>query len=156
EAKRDALWQRGLDALSEAADRQAAHQADAEPAGQFVRLIAAALSSGRCHLDVLGGWDGRDGRNGEEREPLRWRAGVAQGKRIGWAEDDDFYLEPESAFAAAQSLAGEQGSGLPITARTLWQRLKEKRFLATWDDRRQRCTVRKTIGSLGRLDVLHF
>src|SRR5262249_2218683 len=44
------LWCRGCAALFEAADAQAASVATAEPAGLFLRLLQAAVASGRAHL----------------------------------------------------------------------------------------------------------
>src|SRR5262249_14374903 len=133
----EAIWRRGWQALTGAADAQAAHQAAAEPAGHFLRLIAAALASGRAHVA------GPDGDEPESPEVWGWRrrtfsAGPnersewqPQGKRIGWADEPDLYLEPDAAIAEAQNLAAEQGESLAVGPQTLRKRLKERGLLAS-------------------------
>ena len=46
----DELWCRCWNALGEAAEAQGEHQTSSEPAGRFLELLAAAISSGRAHL----------------------------------------------------------------------------------------------------------
>jgi hypothetical protein len=48
--QRAELWRRGWAALSEAAAEQAAGIASTEPAGLFLRLLSAAVASGRAHV----------------------------------------------------------------------------------------------------------
>jgi hypothetical protein len=139
------LWKRGWEAFGEAAQSQAGHQADAEPSGKFLRLLSAALASGRAHVA------GNDGNAPEDRpEAWGWRRGntgqlESQGRRIGWIKDGDLYLEPEAAFAEAQELAGKQGDALPVNPRTLWRRMKEKGLLAVSDEARERLKVRRVL-----------
>src|SRR5262249_14843199 len=64
EAERAELWERGWEALAEAGAAQADHLAAAEPAGQFLRLLAAAVAGGYAHVA------GADGN--APSEPLRW------------------------------------------------------------------------------------
>jgi hypothetical protein len=71
-------------------------------------------------------------------------------------EADNLYLEPEAAFAEAQRLAGEQGESLPLAPRTLFRRLKERGLLASWDERRQRNTVRRTLEGVKDREILHL
>jgi hypothetical protein len=167
EAERDALAKRGWEALREAAAAQADHNAAAEPTAHFLRLLRAALASGRAHVaDAHGrepndpaawGWRGRDYVAGPTRETaLEQTAWTSQGRRIGWIDGADLYLEPEASFAAAQELARDQGEALAVSARTLAKRLREKGRLASWDEKRQRNTVRRTLeGSVSR-EVLHL
>jgi hypothetical protein len=151
EEEESELWGRGLAALAEAAAAQQQHQADAEPATQFLRLIAAALSSGRCHTD------GTDGHVPPERAgACGWRDGQPQGRCIGWVDGDNLYLDPEAAFAEAQALARDQGTAISVTARTLWRRLAEKGLLASRDLKRQRNTVQRTIQGVRDRAVLHL
>ena len=142
-------WRNAAGERQAAAAAQAGHVQAAEPATQFLRLLTAALASGRVHvagpngkepdapevwgwrLRIIGGTDGRDD----------WQP---QGKRIGWTDDDELYLEPEAAFAAAQELAREQGDGLPVSTRTLHKRLHERGLLASTDTEREVLTVRRT------------
>ena len=64
-----------------------------------------------------------------------WRP---NGERLGWIRDDDLLLEPETAFAAAQKLARDQGTSIPVKQRTLWKRLAEQGLLASRDPARGR------------------
>jgi hypothetical protein len=151
EAERTELWERGWAALTEAGAAQAAHIATAEPAGQFLRLLSAALASGYAHV--------ADGDGNQPPEPQRWGwrpdAGGPQGTRVGWLVDGEVYLEPEAAFAVVQRFARDQNESFPITSHTLRRRLKEKGLLATTDEARGKLTVRKTLQGTRR-DVLHL
>jgi hypothetical protein len=156
------LLRRSWEALGEAAAAQAEHVQAADPVGQFVRLLAGALASGRAHCAALNGnepehadgWGWREhGTRIGENSHVEWRP---QGKRIGWTNGDALYLEPEAAYAEAQDLAREQGDSLPIGARTLWKRLRERGLLASWDATRQRNTVRRRLGGQERGEVLHM
>jgi hypothetical protein len=158
EQEREALHARAWRALLEAADRHGEPMGDAEPAAHFVRLLGAALASGRAHVADPGG------SHPEVPEAWGWRredAPVAtawrpQGRRIGWLGDDGLYLEPEAAYAAAQEMARDQGQAVPVSPRTLHRRLKEAGLLATWDEKRQRITVRRTLEGVEHRDVLHL
>jgi hypothetical protein len=162
ETERSELWERGWAALAEAGAAQAGQIATAEPAGLFLRLLAAALASGRAHVAA------RDGNEPANAQAWGWRqrtigAGAnargewqPQGQRVGWLEGDNLYLEPEASYAAAQELAREQGEGVPVSARTLHRRLKERRLLASWDERRQRNTVRRVLEGVLPREVLHL
>jgi hypothetical protein len=156
------LWQRGWQALRENAVAQASHHEAAEPTGRFLRLVGAALASGRAHVA------GPDGGEPEDRpESWGWRQltiGTGsyardewqpQGRRIGWIDADNLYLEPEAAFVEAQEMASKQGESLPIAARTLHKRLKEKGLLASTDEARNRILVRRTLEG-ARREVLHL
>jgi hypothetical protein len=163
-AERASLAKRGWAALLEAATAQAEHVHAAEPTALFLRLLTAALASGRAHVanptgfqptrPEAWGWRGKefsvDGGAGSDT------AYQAQGKRIGWLEDSDLYLEPEAAYAAAQEMARDQGEAFPISSQTLRKRLKERGLLASVDDRRQRNTVRRTLEGVKVREVLHL
>ena len=90
------------------------------------------------------------GAGNQEREVWRPR-----GERIGWLDADDLFLDPESAFAAVQKLARDQGTSVPIKQRTLWKRLAEQGHLVSRDRARGTNTVRRTIGGR-RLEVIHL
>jgi hypothetical protein len=170
EAERVELWRRGVDALAEAAVAQADHVAAAEPAGHFLRLLAAALASGRAHVtDPDGlepeepeawGWRGKEYYTGtgpdDTRENTDW---TPQGRRIGWVDGADgaadLYLEPEASYAAAQELARDQGESLAVSQRTLWRRLHERGLLASTDPDRKRLMVRKRLEGVRRY-VVHL
>ena len=157
EQERADLWARGWAALIEAGAAQAGQLAVAEPAGQFLRLLSAAVASGQAHLAD------RDG--GAPPEPQRWGWRVEavtmgepryrpEGARIGWLVEGGIYLEPEAAYAAAQRFAQGQGESLPVAAATLRRRLRERGLLASTDADRGKLTVRKTCQG-ERRDVLH-
>jgi hypothetical protein len=156
------LAKRGWPALEEAAEQHASHLAGAEPCGQFLRLLVAALASGRAHVAAPNG--------GEPDRPEAWGwrmvmigAGMNErsqwqpsGRRIGWTERDAVYLEPEAAFAESQRLAGEQGESLAVSSKTLWRRLREKNLLAGWDESRQRNTVRRSLEGVKHREVIYL
>jgi hypothetical protein len=68
----------------------------------------------------------------------------------------DLLLEPEASYAEAQELARHQGEALPVSPRTLWRRMRERRLLASWDQRRQRNTVRRTLEGVKDREVIHL
>jgi hypothetical protein len=152
------LWERCWKALGAAAAPQADKQAENEPAGKFLNLVAALLSSGRAHLAATDGL--------EPDDPQAWgwrniRVGVSdrlepQGKRIGWVDDEDVYLEPNAAFAEAQRLAQESGEALGVSLPTLKKRLHEQGHLASIEVRGdQRLVIRKELDGQRRT-VLHL
>lgn len=152
-------WQEGWDALGEAAEAQASHQAAGEPTGRFRELLSAALASGRAHVADSGGeapesadaWGWRAVPVGSgDFEHTEWRP---QGDRIGWVDGDDLYLEPEASFAAAQKQGRDSGEGLNISGRTLHKRLAERGVLRSNEG--ERLTVRRTLGGARRY-VLHL
>jgi len=135
-AEAAALWERGWNALNQAAADQAAHLAAAEPTSLFLRLLLAALGSGRAHVAAP------DGNPPMDAADWGWRLKVIgtgehvrdewqpQGRRIGWVEDSEghLYIEADAASAEAQRLAGEQGESLTVAPRTLNKRLHAGQF----------------------------
>ena len=159
EQEAEGLWGRGWHALIDAAEAQAEHHTAAEPAAHFRRLLAGVLASGRGHLasptggvpaDCPESWGWR---REDTHEGVCWRP---QGRRVGWLDGADLYLEPEAAFAEAQELARQQGDKLSISPKTLHKRLKEKGLLKSWDEKRQRNTVRRTLEGKKDREVLHL
>jgi hypothetical protein len=156
------LARRGWQALEEAAELHAAHLTASEPCGMFIHLLTATIASGRAHVADP------EGNVPMDAEAWGWRQVIIgtgqfsrsewqpQGRRIGWTDGEALYLEPEAAVAEAQRLAGEQGESLPVSARTLWKRMKERRLLASWDDGRQRNTVRRSLEGARHREVIHL
>jgi hypothetical protein len=143
-------------ALATAVAEQVENLEAAEPTSHFLRLIAAALTSGRAHVasshghcpaNAAAAWGWRKNDTGTD-----WQS---QGKRIGWLDGEDLYLSPDAAFAEAQKLGAEQGETLPIAAKTLWKRCRERKLLASFDKERRRCTIRHTLDGMRRYCV-HF
>jgi hypothetical protein len=137
---------------------QAEHLRDAEPAALFVRLLLAAIGSGRGHVAGPGGdapencpdsWGWRRDTGGG---PPCW---CPQGKRVGWVDGNNLYLSPEAAHAEANRLAQEQGRALPVGVLTLGKRLQQQGWLASTEGGRERLTVRRTLGG-ARVAVWHL
>ncbi len=111
------LEQRVWEALTEAGNSQAEHLASAEPCGQFLRLLAGALASGRAYVAAA------DGTPPADADAWGWRASgetwqPQPGARcIGWIDGDELYLEPEAAYAEAQELARQQSDSMPTSRR---------------------------------------
>jgi hypothetical protein len=155
--RRHEFWERGWSALCEAGSSQAGHIESAEPTGHFLRLLNAALASGRAHIAATDGgrpetpsawgWRREGNRDGSEWSP--------QGRRVGWLDGEQLYLEPDAAYATAQSLASEQGESLTVSAPTLRRRLKERGLLAGTDTKRETLTLRRVLQGASR-NVLHL
>jgi hypothetical protein len=162
QTERDRRWQDGWKAINEAATAQAAHLEGAEPTRHFLRLLAGVLASGRghvaspdgeCPIESAEAWGWRhERRDSGDKSYESWHD---QGRRLGWIEGDDLYLEPEAAFAEVQRLAADQGETLPVAQRTLQKRLREKGLLKTTDSARCTNTSRKSLEGVRR-DVLHL
>jgi len=147
--------------VTDSTEVQRTHQASEEPARRFLALLGAAISSGRAHLAdadnrihpkdaACWGWQIHAVDSGQDAREV-WRP---NGERLGWIRDADLLLEPETAFAAAQKLARDQGTSIPVKQRTLWKRLAEQGLLVSRDRARGTNTVRHTIEGLRR-DLLH-
>jgi hypothetical protein len=150
QTEREALDRRVWSALLASGADQAEHLAAAEPCEHFIRLLAAALASGRAHC---AGPDG-SAPGGAESEAWGWRreggSWQPMGRRIGWIDGTALYLEPDAAHAEAQELARQQGDTLPLSPRTLWRRLQERGFLVERDVARKRYTVRRYLSCVRR------
>jgi hypothetical protein len=53
-----------------------------------------------------------------------------RGTRLGWLVGEMLCLDPDAAFTAVADLARERGQAYPLTAKTLYRRLKESNVLA--------------------------
>jgi hypothetical protein len=146
--------------LLKATGAQAEFQRHEDTASRFLTLIGAAIVSGRGHISSaksngeppnanLWGWQERQFGGGEN---ARYEL-APRGDLLGWIDGDDLYLEPETAFAAVQKLAKDQGGSFPFTVKTTWKRLAEKGLLASTDAGQN--TIRKRIGKVQRR-VIHL
>jgi hypothetical protein len=153
-AERDCLAARCWEALNDAADAQAKHQAATEPTARFLALLRSALVSGHAHLDARSGGEPERG-----PESCGWRgnsgARSARGDCIGWVDDDNVYLDPTAAYRVAQLVGRDVGEVLPVSESTLRKRIHEKGLLASIDEARQTLTVRRTVGGSSK-GVLHL
>lgn len=152
------LLRRAWLALGEAATAHADHLRMADPAGQFWRLLSAALASGRAHCATPTGdvpadapaWGWREQQTGMgEHSHLEWRS---QGRRIGWVDGADLLLEPEASYAEAQELARVQGNCLPVSPRALHKLLKDRGLLVTTEP--GKLSTRRTLDGRRR-SVIH-
>lgn len=164
-ATRKALAARCWAALLAAGQGQAEHAEGAEPAAHFLRLLASAISSGRCHLA------GPDGQAPDNATAWGWRTATIGtggfqreepqpfGRRVGWIKPDgdraEVFLDPDAAYAEANELARQQGAALLITEPTLRRRLHERGLLVSIDDQRQKLLIRRTLDG-ARRPVLHI
>lgn len=82
---------------------------------------------------------------------------IAPGSRpIGWiVSDEQVYLQPDSAYAAAQHLASEKRESLTVGEKTLWKRLHDAGMLASVDTADNKHLIRRKIGE-HRQYVLHL
>jgi hypothetical protein len=162
--EREALWQRCWTALLRVSAQQQRYQDASEPTQHFLRLLSAALASGRAHLA------GPTGEEPEIPQAYGWRAvslgagssatsdWQSQGRRIGWVDGANVYLEPEAAFAEVQSLAAQQGESMSVSPQTLRKRLHERHLLASTGkeaERRETLLVRRVIEGVRR-EILHL
>jgi hypothetical protein len=85
------------------------------------------------------GWRRRVIGTGDHRRE-EWQP---QGRRVGWLDGNNLYLDPEAAHSEAQRMATEKGECLPVTSATLGKRLQEKKLLVAMDPGHQ--TVRRII-----------
>jgi hypothetical protein len=154
----EGYMERAEDGLRAMARAQAAHLQAAEPVPLFQRLLCSALASGRAHVASTTG-----GRPDETPDAWGWRqeptnSGLEwkpQGRRVGWVEGEDLFLDPDAAHAEVQRLAGDQGESFPIASKTLSKRLDEKKKLKTTERGRGKLTVRKVLEHR-RMDVWHL
>jgi hypothetical protein len=109
--EREQFTRQVWEVLFDVAGRQEEHQASQDPATRFVELITAALSTGAAHIAC----DEDGGRPKTGLMAFGWRGDVAQGKRIGWTDGINVYLEPDTAYAVANELGGKTGAGITVT-----------------------------------------
>lgn len=95
------------------------------PAEYFLELLRSSLLSGRAHLATVQGLQPEG-----DSHLYGWRSGVQQGELAGWIHEGLIYLEPGSAYNAANKQGMAQGEGLPVAKKTLWKRMDEKNLLA--------------------------
>jgi len=151
-------WQAAWNALGDVAAAQSTHQVAYEPVQRFLSLLRSVLASGHAHLagsdgaepsDSPEAWGWRKHESTSSTYPSYvWRA---QGDCIGWIDQEDVYLEPQSAYQCVQ----RHGEPLDITATQLYKRLHERKLLLTIDQARETLMIRKTLQGKRR-PVLHI
>jgi hypothetical protein len=148
-ARRDELAAEGWAAITEAGAEQEAEILAQNPVRRFLQLLRAVLNSGRGHLadkrgdapDQAGAWGWRREEYGTGENLTRvWKP---QGKRIGWVDEGDAFLDPETSYAEAQRLGDEQGERLPLSQRQLQRQMKGLGLLASYEP--EKTTNRRTV-----------
>jgi len=149
---------RGRDALRRLGQAQADALAGESPAESFLSHLRAGFAAGAIHLqplalpalapdggvradDLYGAWG--------------WIAGEPSGEPVGWLNEERglVLLQPEQAFRAAQKLARDAGSALPIGKRTLWKRLLQARLVVDPEPGRS-TRLERVAGKVQRVLVL--
>ncbi len=154
------LWSACLASLADAVAAQDQYQQGCDPAVRFLELLASALASGRAHVAAPNGeappspgrwgWRSRQVGPGAYSGP-EWQP---QGRRVGWVEGDDLFLEPDAAYQIAQEAGAGSADALAVGNVTLWKRLKEAGALASVDSGRGKLQVRRTLEGVRR-SVIH-
>ena len=152
-----AFQERGLQALQAAVGEQQQLQRTSDPVELFFRYLNTALTGGLAHVanmagtvpehphswgwrpkDELGGY--HQGGEWQATSSGEWRP---QGRRIGWIEGDNLYLDPTGAFAVVQEMGRRTNHQITLTDHTLRKRLHEAGKLASTDTSRKTLTIRK-------------
>ncbi len=146
----NAYWERCWQALIHVSQAQVDVQCAQQPVARFVDLLAAALASGKAHLASMEGYEPSNPQAaGWKRVALETDDYLAryqsQGSRIGWTDEDEVYLQPDTAFTVAQQMAREMGDPITVSAQTLRKRMKDEGVLRIDEGRRHRFTIRKNI-----------
>jgi hypothetical protein len=126
------LWEGWWNALGVAASKQSDHLKSEDVVETFVALLESLLATGKGHLGGAGGCTSLG----------------PKGQLIGWLDDDDLLLEPNTAFAEVQRLAREQGDPLPVGQKTLWKRLDDAGLISKREKGRN--LIRREIAGKGR------
>lgn len=153
--ERERLRRLADDGVRAAVAAQDEHGADAEPAGRFLELTAAALDAGLAHLSSLhDGPPPNPSACGWQSQTGGW---LPRGSCIGWTDGDVVYLNGPAALAVAADIGRRSGCEIAVSRCTLYHRLHEHGYLAAVDGRggKRRFEVRVTING-NRCTVLHL
>jgi len=131
----DHLNSQALKALGQTASDQAEYLAGSNPENRYLELLRASMTSGKAHLGGTKNPCPPDGRR------WGWDGMNSQGDKIGWTDGEFVYLEPNAAYAAAQTMAKQQADVFHLTKESVQKRMKEAGMLIV-DDNRGRNTVR--------------
>lgn len=145
----------GWETLLTAADAQNTQQESAEPAQMFLEMLRSAIFSERAHLVSMTGRMPFDGKGFGWSRNTGSSEMRALGKKVGWVDGEDLYLESTAAYAMADAVAVSAGSTLGIQPGTLNKRLKEGGFLVSTGEERGRIKVQRTVEG-ARQEVLHL
>jgi hypothetical protein len=155
--EKETHWLAAWDAFRQGALMQARYQSASDPVQVFLDLLQAAIGSGRAHVAHVDGsvpgkaqaWGWRESGDDGEWKPI--------GRRIGWVDGKDLYLDKEASYAEVQMIGGQTGEPLSIGAVTLHKRLFERGYLLSTEQSNGRGTlhIRRKIEGMSR-PVLHL
>lgn len=103
------------------------------PAEIFLEVLAELFATSKVRVDRLSA--------GAEDDPY----GTSFGERIGWYDDQYFYLLPEATYNAVTKFLAGRNQKISVTTRTLWKHLDEAKVIHTekgGDGKVQRCPKR--------------
>jgi hypothetical protein len=131
----------------------------ANPVDRFLALLRSAISAGHAHLAARDGtapansgtWGWREKQPARNHRRAKW---APQGARVGWLDGQDLFVDIDSAYRAAQTMAAN-GDGIVVGVQTLVKRLREGGWLKSVDERRGKIKVRRILSG-SRLEVLHL
>lgn len=141
EDKAGQIWTDCQKAINEVARRQGDVLEEEDPVRRFLDLLVSAMSGGSAHLEGAKG-----GLPKATPEAYGWRETSTivnntpvtdhrpYGKRVGWVDDFSVYLDPDVAFAVAQSLANSQGHPIAIGEKTLRKRMADQGLIVSSDN----------------------
>jgi hypothetical protein len=141
------LFDLNWDGLAEAADEIRADRAEeSTPPDLYIRMIAAALSSGKAFLgdkdsdDVPDGFEALAGwhqdwkyQGGDVGQTLVWTT-WPNAERIGWTDGEYVYLQPDNAYSMVRKFADNQGDGFPTSKQTLHKMLLDAGKIRNTED----------------------
>lgn len=158
-------WQDCWSALIEAADEHGSNIKAQDPVTVYLGALSSAIASGAAHVAGMDGnepdpaasacWGWRSEVIGTGRfQRVEWQP---QGRRIGWVDGDDLYLEPRAAFGVATRVLSDGDESVGASETTMRKRLGERGLLRSTGKSagRETLAVQKTIEG-GRKTVLHL
>lgn len=150
--------EQGTEQILALAAEQAQRQQDLDPVTRFLELLGSCIASGEAHVASRSGgappqpecWGWRRRAAASWGGEAEW---VPMGRRVGWVEGDDLYLEPPTAYATVLALANRTEQPLGMSQKTLYKRFMERRLLRSHDAGRPTTRERNLEGAQKR--VLH-
>jgi len=133
-AKGDEFLERASAGVIEAGEAHANATSGGDPATRFIEILRSLFAAGKAYVKDKGngerpplceelGWE-EDAYDGEYR-PMR------NAEFVGWADDDYFYLNQETAYAAVAAFAQRGAIPFGVKPRVLWEGLKRKELSLT-------------------------
>lgn len=168
--------------LKSAFIEQRDYQEETDICTRFIALLASALASGAAHLAAAEtdhiptqfperyGWRRGNGiikRSVDERT-LDAQHGDVDGRffqyepggtKVGWVSGEEIYLNPESAFAAAQAVAKQQGEPITTSKNTVLKQMVERELIVATSKRETGSVIstvtRRVNGTKRRVAVIN-